>query len=271
MFLRKIFSSDNKFVWVIIDLFIVIIGVYCAFLIQSYAEDERTEKEKDKVYTALKYELEIFRFSASEVALDVQSNIPNWEQKISNEVYFDFSDVRFIEPQYQYQIIEHSINIENSAIIDFELYDALQNLYVEIKKVEHTEQLLTEVAMKYHLIPEKLNANSKEAMLLSYENFNNFKRYVLFTRDRGSIMERIVFNSRKVLEILNARIDPVKRKNIERDLMKLGMPDFPNKNVAVGMAKKFFPNWSEEEITEIYNQVHGTKSTDSDSSSTQPN
>lgn len=259
MFLRKIFSSNNKLTWVVIDLFIVIIGVYCAFLIQSYSENEKTEKEKDKIYTALKYELETFRFTASQVALGVKHNLTDWQKKIDERTYHDYSGGRFIEPQYGYQIIEHSINIDNSTIIDFELYNVLQGLYVEIKKVEHTERLLTEVAMRYRLLPVNLDQESQEVQLVKYENFNNFKRYVLFTGDRGIIMQRIVDNSQKVLEILNERLSPAQRKKIEENLIRQKMPDVPMKERALGLVKQFFPDWSNEEIEKIFEEIHGTK------------
>lgn len=265
MFLRKLFNSNNKFTWVLIDLLIVIIGVYCAFLIQSYAEQDKTNKEKDKIYTALKYELESFRFLASEIALGISGTVKEWEDKISNDTYHDFSGGRFIAPQFDYQIVEHAINTNDSDIIDFELYDVLQQLHVGIKKAEHTERLLTEIALRYRLIPPTLDSNSKEVKLMSYENFNNFRRYVMFTKDRGSIMQRIIVRSQNALAILNDRIDPAKRKEIERNLMKQKMPEFPVKEVAVGVGKKYFPNWSEEEILEIYDEVHGVKESKADS------
>ena len=256
MFLRKIFATDNKFVWVLIDLIIVIIGVYCAFLIQSYAEKKKTDREKEKIFSGLKYELEIFRFSGSEISAGVKQNIVQWEQKIAEEKYHDFSGGRFIEPQYSYQIIELSININNSDIIDFEFYEALQNLYVEIKKVEHSERLLTEVAMRYHLIPESIDQNSKEVVLMRYENFNNFRRYVRFTKDRGNIMTRIVEASQRALDLINQRLSPGKRKAIEENLIRNKMQDFPNEKIALQIARQFFPNWTEEEILELHREVH---------------
>lgn len=59
MFLRKLFSKDNRLTWVVIDLIIVIIGVYCAFAIQSYADNQKISQERDRVLTALKYEMEV--------------------------------------------------------------------------------------------------------------------------------------------------------------------------------------------------------------------
>ena len=92
MFLRKLFSSDNKFTRVFVDLIIVIIGVYGAIWIQSYAEDKKTQKEQDRVLTDLKYEMEIFRYRMYETALGMQGLAGNLQEIRAAESHSDFSN-----------------------------------------------------------------------------------------------------------------------------------------------------------------------------------
>ena len=49
MFLRKLMNIGNKGKWLALELLVVFIGVYLAFLFQSYAENIKLEKEKEKV------------------------------------------------------------------------------------------------------------------------------------------------------------------------------------------------------------------------------
>ena len=105
MFLRKIFSANNKLLWVLVDLFIVIIGVYCAFLMQNYAEQSKNAKEQDKVLTALKYELEFFRYRMFETSLGMQGKLRGLKEIQAKGSYDYFSDYRFIEPQYDYCLL----------------------------------------------------------------------------------------------------------------------------------------------------------------------
>lgn len=259
MFLRKIFSSDNKFTWVIIDLFIVIIGVYCAFLIQNYAENEKNAKESDRIITAMKYEMEAFRFLMSEISAGMSADARRLYGILGESRYTDYSNFRFIEPQYDYQTIQYALNLQNSAIIDFELYNKLQSLFVEIKKIEHAERLLTETSRRYKTLPTSLDKSSNEYILTWAENYDNFVRYVTLVEDRAGISGRIAISSTDALEIINERLGP-KAKEIEKELILGYAVNFDNEEQAIFLGKKYFPNFTEEEIRQLYRQANGIES-----------
>lgn len=260
MFLRKLFSSENKLVWVLVDLLIVIIGVYCAFLIQNYSEAEKTEKEKEKIYSALKFELEQFRYTALGITAGIEGRLSRWNRDYPKGTYLNFSDWKFIEPQYNYQIVEHSINIDNNEIIDFELYSSLQRLYVEIKKVEFTERIITDLALKYKNIPTGLDESSTSFKLIDGENLDNYERFLMYTRIRRENLAQVVRHSISVLTILNDRMPENIRKRIEEDLIRLKMPDVPSEERAVLLTLQFFPNWTKEEVLKIHREIHQPES-----------
>ncbi|MEP0984871.1 hypothetical protein [Ekhidna sp.] len=264
MFLRKLFSSKNKFTWVLIDLLIVIIGVYCAFLIQNYAEQEKNEKEKNRVVTALKYELEAFRFQMSEISLGMTSYAQQLSSTLSKGDYANFSDFRFIEPQYDYQTIQYSLSLQNSEIVDFELYNTLQSLFVEIKKVEHVERLITETSRRYHTLPSNLDKETSAYKLAWTNNYDNFDRFVTLIEDRGSIAYRIATASENALPLINNRIGETKARAIEKELIINNLDMAKNEDHAVMIAKKFFPRFTEEEIRQIYREKNGVPDTVSD-------
>lgn len=260
MFLRKIFSSNNKFVWVIIDLLIVIIGVYCAFLIQSYAEDQKNKKERDRVETALKFEIEAFRFVMSEVSAGMGSYAKELNEIRAENNYVSFADYRFIEPQYDYQTVQYALNLQSSEVVDFQLYNVLQKLFVEIKKIEHAERLLTEVSAKYRTIPSNLRKSTPEYKLTWSENYDNFIRFATLIADRGRIAERVAEASSEALVLLNERMGPKKTKEIEKQIFVQNIHLPRNEEEAVFLAKKYFPKFSEEEIRKIYREAKGIKS-----------
>lgn len=51
MFLSKLFrrKPNTRGGWVLVDLLIVFIGVYCAFLIQTWSEEQNYQKENPQV------------------------------------------------------------------------------------------------------------------------------------------------------------------------------------------------------------------------------
>lgn len=255
MFLRKLFSPGNKFTWVLIDLAIVIIGVYCAFLIQSYSKTAQNRKEKEHVLSALKLEMEFFRYRMYETSLGMAAK-SNELIAVQNEGdYANFSDFRFIEPQYDYQTIQYALNLENPDIVDFELYNVLQSLFVEIKKIEHVERLITETSRQYKSLPAALKKGSVPYEIIRSENHDNFQRFVRLIRDRQSISSRIASASSESLPIVNERLGKSKSMELERQMILENIGAVPNEDAAVKITQKLFPHFTEKELRKLYQQA----------------
>ena len=252
MFLRKLFSSKNKFLWVLIDLLIVIIGVYSAFLIQQYSENVKSDKERDRIITALKYEIEVFRYQMTERSSYLVDYHEEMNAVLAEQKYRDFSNYRFIEPQYDYQTLQYAINHQNQEVIDFELFNLLQSLLVEIRKIEHAERLLTEVAGKYRRIPPSLPDKSEANMMLRSQNMDHFKRFVIFAGDRAEFAARILDASVKCLKEVDDQLGLEAAKKIEEELIRRQAPAIESEEVAVQMGLLFFPKFTEEELRAIY-------------------
>lgn len=252
MFLRKLFSNDNKATWVVIDLIIVIIGVYCAFLIQNFAEDNKTQKERDRVLTALKYEMEIFRYRMHETTLGMQALEADLRSIKDKGSYTSFADYRFIEPQYDYQTISYALNLQNTEVVDFLLYDQLQSLFVEIKKIEHAERLITETSRRYHSIPPQLQKSAPAYAVIDTENKDNFNRFITLVGDRADISGRIAEASAVAMPIINERLGSRKARDIERQIIVDNSDKAQNEDEAVRLGELFFPNFSDAEIRELY-------------------
>lgn len=253
MFLRKLFSGENKLTWVFIDLIIVIIGVYCAFLIQSSAEDRKMEVEKEKIMSALKFELEFFRIEMPGRGGFSEGQAKEWKSILDSGSYQDLTSWRFIEPQYNYQVIEHAINHQNSEIIDFDLYDALQRLFVEIKRIEYAERLMTQVAMEFQTIPSNLPKGSAAYGEMWAGNYDSFRRMIQFMFDRSGNQVRLGAESQAALELVNDRLSPERRKEIEREMIVNNLHRVKSEEQAVGLLKQLFPGFEEKEVREIYN------------------
>lgn len=231
---------------------IVIIGVYTAFLIQTYAEGQKTNKERDVVLTALKFELESFRYRMYENALSVERELVALRKVKANGSYADFSNYRFIAPQYDYQTIEYALGLQNREIIDFELYRVLQALFSNLKRIEHAERLLTETSLKYKTVPTALDQNSTDYRLIDTENRDNFVLFITFTEDRGRIAGRIVAASVEALPLINTRLGEKKAKAIEEEIILNNLDKVNSEDEAVILAKQLFPKFTEEEIRQLY-------------------
>ena len=156
--------------------------------------------------------------------------------------------------------MELAINSQNSEIIDFDLYQALRGLYVQIKRIEYSERLLTEVAMKYKSIPNSLRKGSAEYDMLWASNYDNFRRFIMSMYDRSGNQKRLGNDSKGTLYLVNERLDPQRRKQIETELIVSNLDRAENEDQAVAMVSQLFPNFNESEIRDIYQNATQTKS-----------
>lgn len=252
-------SNRGKWVWVFVDLLVVIIGVYIAFLIQSSAEADKDKKEQEKVFTALKYELEHFRLQMPGMAGYASSLVEKHLVTIKSGDYSNFSDWRFIQPQYSYQIIEYAISIQNTEIVNFELYDALQELFVEIKKLEHAESLIMETSLLYQTIPEGLSKSEPLYQMIWANNYDNFGRFITFMNDRARVLQAVADASQAGLPIINEKLGSKKAKEIEREFILSNADKVQNEDQAVVFVKQIFPDFTEKEVRELYRQANENK------------
>ncbi|MEQ9465959.1 MAG: hypothetical protein RLN88_01035 [Ekhidna sp.] len=258
-------SIRGKWTWAFVDLLVVIIGVYIAFLIQSSAAAEKDKKEQEKVFTALKFELEHFRLQMPGMSGYVNSEVEKYMATIKSGDYSNFTDWRFIQPQYSYQIIEYAISIQNTEIINFELYDALQKLFVEIKKLEHAESLIMETSMRYQTIPEGLPKTDPLYQMTWANNYDNFGRFITFMNDRARVLQAIADASQATLPIINEKLGEEKTREIEKQFILSNASKVKNEDQAVALVKRIFPDFTEEEVRELYRQASQTKTTPADS------
>ncbi len=241
----KFFSKEGiKFLF--LELIIVFIGVYGAFLFQNYSEQRKTEAEKEKVMVGVKEDLEYFRIYFPDFA--GESQVEEWRESIRNERYPDYSNWRFIQPQYDYIAVEYAL-ASDAEVINFELNSIIAEIYQELKKLEHVELLLTELSMKYVAIPEGSRDNP-DVQFAHQSNFLNFKRFTDRYNDRASIMLRIASMSSDHLPTINSYFGEEKLKEIELLLIKRNVTVSNEQEIEfyIPILKEFFPNLGEEEL-----------------------
>jgi len=255
MFIRKFLQGETKLSWIIVDLIIVIIGVYTAFLIQNYSERAQDERERDKVLTALKYELEAFRLQFPIFA----DYMDNYNDRIKDQEEIRFGGWRYIEPQYAYQIVEYSINLENNEIIDFELYNVLQTLFVRIKQLEHVERLIMDYSGRYKLQIKGLASDHPSNLEIAAENSSNQEYFKLYISSRPESLRRVAEVSRDALVIIDQYLGVERSREIEIEILRDNVDKIANWgetiDEAINTLDGLFPKLTAQEIRDIYNET----------------
>lgn len=241
-------SNRGKWTWAIVDLLVVIIGVYIAFLIQSSAADRKDAKEKTKVLMALKFELETFRIQFPGFA----DYMTNYYEEVKDDELTDFSGWRYNEPQYAYQIIEYGMNLENEDVINFQLYDKLQKLYVQIKQLEHIERQITEISGKHKKFIPELPMTHELNLVRKADNASHFERFLMFVRSRAFSLNWLASSTNDALTLINDQLGPELTKEIEREIISQNLRYISTEEDVIQMVANLFPSFTEKEILDLY-------------------
>ena len=188
----------TKAKYLLVELCIVFIGVYGAFMLNKYNEQQKVEVQRQKMYVTLNKEL-------VELQQTFES-ISNYHDSI-NEVFKvkhnqkelipEVERYRYIAPQYSLQIIENALNNNSFNMMDLELHIEISKLYANLQQLIYTEQKITDVSEKYSL----LTAQQKE------EKFNLNKWSLIYLEDRRSILKRLDLKTQELIKELNKRIE----------------------------------------------------------------
>lgn len=225
MFLRRLFKIGDKFRWLALELLVVFIGVYLAFLFQGYTEQRKNEKEREKVLVSLKKEVEKFRISSPLNATGQRNQLGKWREAFSKGEVVKFDTWRFLEPQYNFQVIEYAINLQGTEIIEFELYEAISELYREIKQLEHAERRMTNLSDQYNLVPVGLSKNSDTYQVLTSQNLFHFQKFIGAANDRVNNLDEVAVRARKIVAMINQRLSFEKQQEIAFDILTEFFPN----------------------------------------------
>ncbi|MCG8372582.1 MAG: hypothetical protein MI700_03575 [Balneolales bacterium] len=242
------FFSRQGFKFLILELIIVFLGVYLAFVLQSYSENRKIDAEKERVMIGVKEDLEQFRFFFPGYAS--RDNLTEWDEQINDGRYPDLSNWRFIQPQYDYTAIEYALS-SDASVIDFELNAALAGIYQELQKLQHVEVDLHEFAKRQTIVPEEI----REEPLMIFElqnNFRDFRRFRNRYEDRADIMERIAQQSTNLLPAINSAFTNSQLRQIEIGLIQEYVSPSNQQEVDYykQILRQFFPVLTEEDLNE---------------------
>ncbi len=167
----------------LLDLIIVITGVSVAFLLNGWSEHTKEAAEREKVMRSLQQEVgEIRRYFPSMANYQEKKSI-TWDSLFKLNRVAEFEQYYYLQPQYNYTVIEYAIETRNSDIVDFRLHEQLLKLYKRIKMLEQAEVYMTNIALQYVAVDPK-EVSSKQNLFL-------FQRFIGFSKNRSSIMREI--------------------------------------------------------------------------------
>ena len=251
MFLRKLFKLGDKAKWIILELFVVFVGVYMAFLFQQYSENQKLSQEKDKVLMSLKAELDDFRTSFPRFANYQANKSQEWDSLFAAQEVGDFYQWRYLEPQYNYKILEYALNQEGTDIVSFELYDELSKLHSFIKRLEHAERMMTEHGMRYRNIAQSWSKESMEYQTRNADNRFNFFKFRIAANDRTGNLREVAKRSEQIVQIVNEELGEKKTREAEIKMLNSYLDANLGEDFVREVFMEYFPEYSKEELDRL--------------------
>ena len=255
-FLSRLTSTLGiKWQLIVVELIIVFVGVYLAFFLNSLQEEKYIQQESEKIWSSLKIELEGIRLAFPVWAENQEEQNMKWDSLFSNEEIGDFYTWRYIQPQYDFTTIQYAIDSREGSIVDFDMYKKLTALYQSIQQLEHSENLMTEVGLRYKNIPRGMDKKNLDYMLLFGENKFLFYKFLDFSRIRVGGLRRIAKLSEDLLKIINQKLSEERQKASEKEFIQQQIVTVGKnapKEVLQNRIRENFPNLSERDIEEIY-------------------
>ncbi len=191
-------ASLKKYSKPFLDLIIVITGVTIAFLLNNWNTQKSERAERTKILTSLQGELRSMQKIFPGMA-DYQLKLSkSWDSLHSLGHHSDFHHYYYLQPQYNYSVIEYAINTRNSAIVDFRLHEQLLLLYQNIKMLEESEVYMTRIALEYR--------PNEDSDLVTKANLFLFDRFIGFSRNRANSLRRANKAASDILAIIDHEI-----------------------------------------------------------------
>lgn len=258
---HKRYQTNTGVKWYswLIDLLIVFIGVYLAFLFNGYSESQKNRQQQIKVLNSLKYELEILRFKMPETEAYQADEIKKWQAAMAKDSIIDFYHFLFIQPQYDYTALEYAININEVEVVNYELFSSLRKLYNDIKRLESSENLMTNTAEQFRSIPTEVKKSSTEYQARFADNRFYFFRFIKYAQARKENMGRIAESAKAALIHINKNMDHAQRISIEKELLirhLQRLQKLPPKLAALEGIKRFFPHFTKKEWQPILDKFY---------------
>jgi len=204
----------------LLELLVVFVGVYLAFVLNNFSDNQKVQSEQHKVMTSLKKELDVIGFTFGDMSAYQESKVEEWDSLLQRGEIPDFYDWRYIQPQYNYAVLEYAINTQDARIVDFELYEKLMPIYREMEKLVFAENLMTEWGGKFRNMPQELDSTDVEYQTRRADNRFSAYKFAVYAKDRASIMRRLVKFAREALGYVNQHIDPQERFAMEKMFMR---------------------------------------------------
>lgn len=166
----------------VLELVIVFLGVYLAFLFNGYKEKQRTEAEIQRVAALMEVGLD--RYEELFEGFAQRHTIKNEEfrQQLANNQIPVFYETYYASPQYPVDVINFVLTREGYEVFSLDFYLPLTSFAHAIQRIMYAEEKLVQLGERYRRLPPAESPNYQQVFNEQYILAQQYYRYLEMRR-----------------------------------------------------------------------------------------
>lgn len=199
--LRKLSSSFRTInpTQLVLELIIVFLGVYLAFLLSSYRVESKISQDRDKVIELLELGIDRYHELFEQFVLGHQNRNQAFKESLERNEIPDFSLVTFPAPQYPIDAITFIVTDKSYDLFQVGLYVPLTAYLNAFERLMYIEEKLVQLSESYQPLPPESHpdySHLRSAQLL------DAKRYLRYLELRKNTCEELVSQSKELKSLI---------------------------------------------------------------------
>lgn len=179
--LKEQITSINP-VRLFLELIIVFLGVYLAFLFTSYNEKQRTQAEIERVAALMEVGLDRYEELFAGFAQRHAIKNEEFRQQLANNQIPVFYETYYASPQYPVDVINFVLTREGYDVFSLDFYLPLTSFAHAIQRIMYAEEKLVQLGERYRRLPSPESATYQQVFNEQYILAQQYYRYLEMRR-----------------------------------------------------------------------------------------
>ncbi|MEZ5977415.1 MAG: hypothetical protein R3F34_04265 [Planctomycetota bacterium] len=161
-----------------VELVVVFIGVYAAFLLDAYRTDRAESAERDRVVGLVRVGVRELGGLFENIAAWHEGYDADYAAQLEAGACPDVGDFLYVQPQYPVDVIKFVLARESYGTLPLEMYVPLTEFSGGVERMMYTEEKLVDLAERWVPIDEVAESERARRML-------DARRFLRYLQVRG--------------------------------------------------------------------------------------
>jgi len=181
---------------VLLELAIVFVGVYLAFVFTEYQQDRERQRDADRVLALLEVGLERFEGIFERIAQYHERENPPFRAALAEGRIPDFGDQYYPAPQYPLDVIKFVTTRESFEVFPLQFYVSLTTFAATMQRLMYVEEALARASERWVALPPPEAPRFERVFA---EQSQNARRYAEYLDKRGAIAAELAAQATELL------------------------------------------------------------------------